>query len=161
MAGLAIGCVRSAVVGAGRPTGHLPPPRNLPSPRTDVRDSCFGGRCGCPESKCRVTWCELVGMAYRRQRYVSVIIIRLQSPQSCWSYVTSFHAKSHFRCSREADTAANDMSVVSTFTPGTFSLAGIHMPYTDLLLLLLLCDLSSLLSGCTEIAVWRCSWWRV
>ena len=59
---MAIGSVRSAVVGAGRPTGHLPPPRiqarNLPSSRTDVRDSCFWMSSGCPESKCRGTYLD-------------------------------------------------------------------------------------------------------
>jgi len=59
-------------------------------------------------------------------------------------------------CNQQADTAANNMSVVSTFTPALFSPAGVHIPYTaqpDLLLLLLLCDLLSPLSGCTEIVV--------
>ena len=51
-----------------------------------------------------------------------------------------------------------------TFTPATFSPACIHKPHAaqpDLLLLLLLCNLSSPLSGSTKIAVWRCWWWRV
>jgi len=44
-------CTVSAVVGAGRPTRHLPPlcvthHRNSPSPRTDIRDSCFWGGAG-------------------------------------------------------------------------------------------------------------------
>jgi len=46
------------------------------------------------------------------------------------------------------------MSIVSAFTPATFSLAGINKPHaaqSDLLLLLLLCDLLLSLSGRTEI----------
>jgi len=51
---------------------------------------------------------------------------------------------------------ANNMSVVSTFAKATFSTAGIRKPHAaqpDLLLLLLLWDLSPPLCGRTEIAV--------
>jgi len=83
---------------------------------------------------------------------------RLQNPQSCWSsYVASFQLQLTVQ---HVDAAANSMSVVSTvlstFTPATFSPAGIHVPHAakpDLLLVLLLCDLSSPLCGRTEIAV--------
>ena len=77
---------------------------------------------------------------------------RLQSPQRCWSYVASFQLT---HC-QQAVAVANNMSVVSTFTPATFSPAGIHKPHAtqpDLLLLLLLCDLSPPLCGRREIAV--------
>jgi len=65
-------------------------------------------------------------------------------------------AKTLSCCSQQAVAAANNMSVVSTFTPATFSPAGIHKPHAtqpDLLLLLLLCDLSSSLCGRREITM--------
>jgi len=71
-------------------------------------------------------------------------------------YIASFHAETQSCCSQQADTAANYMSVVSTFTPATFSPVGIHKSHAAQpdLLLLLLCDLSSPLCGRTEITEW-------
>ena len=66
-----------------------------------------------------------------RMRYVCVMISRLQSPQSCWSYVASLHAKTRSCFSQHADAAADSVSVVSAFIPlqpRSLWLPGIHMP---------------------------------
>jgi len=168
VAGVAIG---PTAVGAG--TRHLPPPRTH-APATNPRSvaeqgqmysTVFGREAGVRERMSghvmltggRGLWTTAMASVCR-MRGVCVIGSRLQSPQSCWSYVASFrltHCQDSLQQQHER--------VVSTFTPATFCPAGIHKPHATQpnLLLLLLCDLSLPLCGLTEIAVRRCSWRRV
>jgi len=149
------------VIGAATP--HLPPPR-IHAPATNPRSGAdqgqmystvvFRGVGRCP------VWGANVGSRDVNWRGWLMDDTLLQCPQRCWSYVASFQlqltAKTRSCCNQHADAAANIISVVSTFTPAMFSPADIHKPHAaqpDLLLLLLLCDLSSPLCGRTEIAV--------
>ena len=118
----------------------------------------FGGGCRCPVSKCRVTWCQLAGVSYGRQpasKSTTLLELRRIIPANSMPRLGPAAAAS-------MRTLQQTAWALSTFTPATFSPAGIHKPHASQpdLLLLLLCDLSSPLCGCTEIAVWRCSWWR-
>jgi len=76
-------------------------------------------------------------------RDVSIIGSRLKSPTTllelCRIVPAKITAKTRSCCSQQAVAAADNMSVVSTFTLATFSPAGIHKPHAaqpDLLLLL-------------------------
>jgi len=121
----------------------------------------LGGGGRCPGSKCRVTWCQLAGVAYGRQpasKSTTLLELRRIIPVNSLPRLGPA-AGSRRKLQQTTWALCQHLLQPRSVQPVSIDRKP-HTAQPDLLLLLL-CDLSSPLCGRTEIAVRQCSWWQV